>query len=78
MVLTDLHKGESAVIKQIHAPKALRDRFLSFGLVPGEALTVKGCSLVKQTIEIEVGSTLIALRKEEAEKIEVLKNTDRK
>ena len=71
MVLTDLHKGDKAVVKKIHAPKALRDRFLSFGLVPGEELTVKGCSLGRQTMEIEVGGTLIALRKEEAEKIEV-------
>ncbi|RUM75142.1 MAG: ferrous iron transport protein A, partial [Sulfurovum sp.] len=30
MVLTELFKGEHAVIKKINAPKALRDRFLSF------------------------------------------------
>ena len=30
-----------------------------------------GCSLAKQTMEIEVGGTLIALRAEEAAKIEV-------
>jgi len=71
MVLTELHKGERAVIKKIHAPKALKDRFLSFGVMPGETLVVKGCSLAKQTMEIEVGGTLIALRKEEAEKIEI-------
>ena len=73
MVLTELHKGDKAKIVKIHAPKALKDRFLSFGVMPGEELTVKGCSLAKQTMEIEVGSTLIALRKEEAEKIEVEK-----
>jgi len=74
MVLTELHKGDHAVIKKIHAPKALKDRFLSFGVMPGETLVVKGCSLAKQTMEIEVGGTLIALRKEEAEKIEVEKD----
>ncbi|SFV70422.1 Ferrous iron transport protein A, putative [hydrothermal vent metagenome] len=37
----------------------------------GEELLVKGCSLAKQTMEIEVGATLIALRKNEAEKIEI-------
>jgi len=73
MVLTELFKGEHAVIKKINAPKALRDRFLSFGLVPGEELTVKGCSLAKQTMEIEVGGTLLALRRDEAEKIEVMR-----
>jgi len=39
----------------------------------GEELLVKGCSLGKQTMKIEVGSTLIALRADEAEKIEVEK-----
>ena len=39
----------------------------------GEELTVKGCSLAKQTMDIEVGSTLIAVRADEADKIEVEK-----
>jgi len=73
MKLTELTKGEHAKIVKIHADKALKDRLNSFGIMRGEELTVKGCSLAKQTMEIEVGSTLIALRKEEAEKIEVEK-----
>ena len=71
MHLIDLEKGNKATIVKIHADKALRDRFNSFGVMRGEELLVKGCSLGKQTIEIEVGSTLIALRKDEAQKIEV-------
>ncbi|MEY3089773.1 MAG: hypothetical protein RL113_89 [Pseudomonadota bacterium] len=71
MFLSELHKGESAQIVQINADKALRDRLVSLGVIRGEAVLIKGCSLAKQTIEIEVGSTLIALRKEEAKKIEV-------
>ena len=73
MKLTELTKGEKAEIIKIDAEKALRDRLTSFGVMRGEELLVKGCSLAKQTMEIEVGSTLIALRKDEAEKIEVLK-----
>ncbi|MEY3002279.1 MAG: hypothetical protein RLZZ428_654 [Pseudomonadota bacterium] len=71
MVLSELHKGDTAQIVQVHADKALRDRLVSLGVMRGETLLLKGCSLAKQTIEIEVGSTLIALRKEEANKIEV-------
>ncbi len=71
MVLSDLRKGMTAEIVKINADKVLRDRLTSFGVMRGELLTVKGCSLAKQTMEIEVGSTLIALRAEEAEKIEV-------
>lgn len=73
MRLNELHKGDRALIVKIHADKALKDRLSSFGVMRGEELTVKGCSIGKQTMEIEVGSTLIALRAEEAEKIEVEK-----
>jgi len=73
MNLTELTKGNKAEIVKIHADKALKDRLNSFGVMRGEELLVKGCSLGKQTMEIEVGSTLIALRRDEAEKIEVKK-----
>jgi ferrous iron transport protein A len=71
MVLTDLRKGDKAEIVKIHAEKSLKDRLSSFGVMRGEILYVKGCSLAKQTMEIEVGSTLIALRADEADKIEI-------
>ncbi len=73
MRLDELHKGDRAEIVKIHADKALKDRLASFGVMRGEELTVKGCSIAKQTMEVEVGGTLLALRKEEAEKIEVAK-----
>jgi len=73
MKLSELTKGDRAVIIKINADKALRDRFSSFGVMRGEELLVKGCSLAKQTMEIEVGSTLIAVRANEADKIEVKK-----
>lgn len=73
MNLTELTKGERGEIIKVHADKALKDRLNSFGVMRGEELLVKGCSLAKQTMEIEVGSTLIALRRDEAEKVEVAK-----
>lgn len=71
MVLSDLRKGNRAEIVKVHADKALRDRLTSFGVMRGEELLIKGCSLARQTMEIEVGSTLIAVRADEAKKIEV-------
>jgi ferrous iron transport protein A len=71
MVLSELHKGDKAEIISINADKALKDRLISFGVMRGETLVIKGCSLARQTMEIEVGSTHIALRAEEASKIEV-------
>ena len=71
MVLSDMQKGDSAEIVQIHADKALKDRLHSFGVMRGETLFVKGFSLGGKTMEIEVGSTFIALRSDEADKIEI-------
>ena len=73
MNAAQLKKGNRALIVKINADKVLKDRLNSFGIMKEEELIIKGCSLAKQTIEIEVGSTLIALRKDEAEKIEVKK-----
>jgi len=73
MNLTDIRKGQSAKIIKINADKALKDRLTSFGVMRGEELTVKGCSIAKQTMEIEIGNTLLALRANEASKIEIEK-----
>jgi ferrous iron transport protein A len=69
MTMSQLHKGERAKILRLDADKTLRDRFASFGIFPGEEVSVQECSLAKQTIEIDVEGTTIALRKEEADKI---------
>ncbi len=72
MVLSQLERGEQGEILRINADKALRDRFASFGLFPGETVRVQECSLARQTLEVVVGTTTVALRREEAERIEVL------
>jgi ferrous iron transport protein A len=71
MRLSELKKGQKGVIKSILADPELKQRLYSFGIIRGEEIEVKGYSLAKQTIEIDVDGTLIALRREEAEKIEV-------
>ncbi len=71
MLLSQLHKGDRAEIIAISADKALRDRFLSFGIMQGEELTVKECSIAKKTMKVLIGNTSIALRAEEAAKIKV-------
>jgi len=73
MLLTDLHKGDHGEIVKILSDKALRDRFSSFGIMPGETFEILACSIAKQTMKIKIGSTSVALRAEEAEKIEVTK-----
>jgi len=73
MVLSELQKGDMANIIRINAESTLRSRLNSFGVMRGESLKVKGCSLAKRTMEIEIEGTLLALREEEAKKIEVEK-----
>jgi len=73
MRLSELKKGEKAIIRDILADPELKKRLYSFGIIRGEEVEMKGCSLAKQTIEIEIDRTLIALRREEANKIEVEK-----
>lgn len=66
MLLSELKKGQRAQIISINAEKVL-----SFGIIKEEMVTLKEQSLAKKSIEIEVSQTLIILRDEEAEKIEV-------
>ena len=71
MFLNELKRGDRAKIVDIQADKALRDRFSSFGIMRGEELIVKECSIAKKTMEISVGNTSIAIRAIEAEKIKI-------
>ena len=73
MRLSDLHKGDRALIKKIDTEEALKTRLASFGVVRGSELTIEACSIGKQTMEILVDGTLIGLRGEEAKQIEVEK-----
>lgn len=69
MLLTELKKNIEAEIVEIDADKPLRDRFNSFGIIVGEKIILRRDSIARQTIEVEVGGTLVVLRANEANKI---------
>jgi Fe2+ transport system protein FeoA len=71
MKLSELKKGEHAVIMKIDTDESLKGRLISFGMARGTTLSIEECSIGKRTIEILVDDTLIGLRAEEASKIEV-------
>ncbi len=71
MTLDRLKKGQSATIQSVRATKILKDRLLSFGIMQDEIIELKTYSLAKNTFEVQIGGTLVALREEEAKKIEV-------
>lgn len=71
MKLSNLNKGQKAIIKKIDCNFELKQRFYSFGMIKGSELEVENISLAKNTIEINIEDTSIALRMEEAQSIEV-------
>ena len=73
MKLSELKKGDHAVILKIETDESLKGRLTSFGMARGTELSIEECSIGKKTMEIMVDETLIGLRAEEAAKIEVKK-----
>jgi len=71
ITLSEMNAGEKAIVTGIEADGELKQRLFSFGLRRGSQLKIKATSIAKSTMEIEVGSTLIALRYEEAKRIGV-------
>ena len=71
MRLTELKKQEAAVVQKVNATGELKQRLASFGLLKGANIKIIDCSLGKSTLEVMVDSTLLALRRSEAENIEV-------
>lgn len=69
MKLSDLEKNQKAIIRKLECSTDLKQRFYSFGMVKGAELTVENVSLAKNTIEIDIENTSIALRMEEAKTI---------
>jgi len=71
MKLSDLHKGDKALIVSIGTDEALKARLFSFGIARDTKISIEACSLGRQTVEIMADDTLIGLRMSEAQKIEV-------
>jgi Fe2+ transport system protein FeoA len=71
MRLNELEKGDVAVIKKIYAKEPLRSRLLAFGFARGEKVKILEHTLAKNTFEVEINNTKVALREEEAKEIEV-------
>ena len=65
----DMKIGESGIIKKIGAKEPIKSRLLSMGIIKNNRLKLLKYSLKKQTWEVDVEGTRVALRKEEAESI---------
>ncbi len=73
MTLDKLNKGESALILKVNASQALKARLNSFGITKDAKIYLQEVTLAKNTLEVCVDKTKIALRISEASQIEVEK-----
>jgi ferrous iron transport protein A len=71
MDLSQLQKGECGIITKVSAAQVLKSRLNSFGITKGAKIYVIEQTMSKNTIEIRLHSTKIALRINEAKTIEV-------
>lgn len=63
--------GDEAIIKKIKADDVIKARLVSMGIAKGNRIKLLDHTLQKQTWEVDVEGTRVALRKEEAQAIEV-------
>jgi len=71
MRLTQCSIGKTYIIKKLHATGALRQRLISFGIIKGVEIKYLAHTNLKSNYEIQIGKVSLALRKEEAQNIEV-------
>lgn len=72
MTLGELPVGRAAVIKNVGGEGALRCRFLDMGLIPRTRVEVRKVAPMGDPIEIRIRGYELTIRKEDAEKIEVV------
>ena len=70
-LLTECPKGCRAKVRKLHASGPLKQRLVSLGVMKGAVIDLLGYAPGHKTVEIKVGKMRLALRKEEAEMIEV-------
>ncbi len=78
MKLSELRTGEKAVIVKVNGHGSFRKRIIEMGFVRGKLVKVVLNAPLKDPIEYEIIGYKISLRREEADKIEVLSESEAK
>ncbi len=71
MKLSQMHIGQSGIIRKVRANEPIKGRLFAMGITKGNRITLLDHTLKKETFEVDVEGTRVALRKEEADAIEV-------
>lgn len=69
--LKDCEKNQKVRVVKLHAPKDLKQRLISFGIMKEAIIEVTDHAPARATIGVRVGKMTLALRAQEAELIEV-------
>ena len=73
MTIYDLQKNDTGRIVALRGGREFKMRLSSLGVVKGAEFKLKAMTIQRNTFEIEINNSLIALRRGEAMKIEVEK-----
>ncbi len=76
MKLSELQTGEKAVIVRVHGHGSFRKRLIEMGFIQGKEVTVVLNAPLKDPIEYEIIGYKISLRREEAERIDVVNEAE--
>ena len=76
MYLSELNKGEKAVIVKVMGHGGFRKRIVEMGFVQGKVVEVKNIAPLRDPIEYHIMGYDVSLRKSEAEKIEIISIKD--
>jgi Fe2+ transport system protein FeoA len=71
MNVSEMKIGEVGIVKKITATEPLKSRLFSLGIVKGEKIRILKYTIAKNTFEVEVNKSKIALREDEAKMITV-------
>lgn len=78
MTLDEIGTGKTAVIKSVGGDGPLRCRLLDMGLIPKTAVTLQKVAPMGDPIEIRVRGYELTLRVDDAKKIQVAWEADKK
>ena len=67
--VSQMSKNEEGIVKKVTANEPIRGRLTAMGIAKGNRLKLVDHTLKKETWEVDVEGTRVALRKEEAESI---------
>ena len=76
MTLADLEKGEIRTVVSVHGEDAITGRLMEMGVIPGVSVRMVNSAPFGDPVEINVRGYSLALRKSEAESVELAKPRD--